>query len=639
MSQPKRSGAARGPALLRAAAPSWFPPGRPQALQPRSGASYPAPVLVALRPCHQPTGPDGLLPAPPAHRWAPQFIILQPESVRRGLAPRAPLPTAQESASLLQTAQQPAPKHSSLHVWAAGGDKRRVALVPQPCLAAGAKRPLPDSGDGGGPPPKAQGLGSQLPKVRVPSGQAPTTACSLLPTPVPFGPPVQSFQKPVLPEEGGYKVSALTRPRECLQVCLSSREATEKTLQEEEEKTCQQSASQRTGRRAAGAGTFPFPTLRGLAPGPGPGPGPCPPGTQDVDPGATLAAQTCPSLERPHSPHGEDPRKGAALYQRLKEHLLTQAQLKECGYPFAHPERPGDAVLFGAQDQPPPDPSRRRCCRCGAQYLVVAPSGRGARPEPCHYHWGRLRPTPAAAGGGWEIRYECCSAAIGSPGCQVAKQHVRDGRGEDLRGFVQTSARDPAPGAHPGVYALDCEMCYTAAGLELARVTVVDSALRVVLDTFVRPQRLVVDHNTRFSGVTAAHLARTRVSLRDVQAALLRLFSADTILIGHSLHGDLLALKLVHGAVLDTSVLFPHRLGLPFRRSLRSLAARYLGQRIQHGAQGHSSREDARACMQLVLWKMGQDIQAQGSPPRPLKDVTLNSETALRSHLSLAPHV
>lgn len=43
--------------------------------------------------------------------------------------------------------------------------------------------------------------------------------------------------------------------------------------------------------------------------------------------------------------------------------------------------------------------------------------------------------------------------------------------------------------------------------------------------------------------MTEADLADTSISLRDVQAVLLSMFSADTILIGHSLESDLLALK------------------------------------------------------------------------------------------------
>lgn len=49
--------------------------------------------------------------------------------------------------------------------------------------------------------------------------------------------------------------------------------------------------------------------------------------------------------------------------------------------------------------------------------------------------------------------------------------------------------------------------------------------------------------HSRFSGVTEADLADTSITLRDVQAVLLSMFSADTILIGHSLESDLLALK------------------------------------------------------------------------------------------------
>lgn len=47
----------------------------------------------------------------------------------------------------------------------------------------------------------------------------------------------------------------------------------------------------------------------------------------------------------------------------------------------------------------------------------------------------------------------------------------------------------------------------------------------------------------RFSGVTEEDLENVTISLRDVQAVLLSMFSAESILIGHSLESDLLALK------------------------------------------------------------------------------------------------
>ncbi|EPQ08671.1 RNA exonuclease 1 like protein [Myotis brandtii] len=482
-----------------------------------------------------------------------------------------------------------------------------------PCLAAGAKRRFLASSSSS-PPPKAQGLGSQLPEARTPSGQVSTATSTVPPKLITRGPPEQSSQKPVPPKECGGKVPAITRQRhlslfmdEGLKFCSSTQDVTEKELKEEKA-AYHQSPSKRMDQDVA-ANTFH--KMQGLEPGPEAGlhktrdRGAV---SQEVVLGSKLAAQTSFSLQRPNSPPEEDPLPGATLYQRLKEHLLTQAQLKENGYPFVHPKRPGGAVLFTTQEKPPQDASCRLCCRCGNQYLV-ARRGHCVHQEECHYHWGRLRPTPVA--GGWEIQYTCCSAPIGSPGCQVAQQHVQDGRQQDLQGFVQTLDKELPPGAHPGIYALDCEMCYTTSGLELTRVSVVDSALRLVYDTFVRPDRDIVDYNTRFSGVTAAHLAHTSTSIRDVQAALLTLFNAHTILIGHSLQSDLLALKLIHGTVLDTSVLFPHRRGLPYKRSLRNLTAHYLRHVIQNRMDGHNSSEDASACMHLVIWKMGQDAKTE----------------------------
>lgn len=47
----------------------------------------------------------------------------------------------------------------------------------------------------------------------------------------------------------------------------------------------------------------------------------------------------------------------------------------------------------------------------------------------------------------------------------------------------------------------------------------------------------------RFSGVVEDDLKDTKTSVRDVQATLLNLFSADAVLIGHSFGCSLYALK------------------------------------------------------------------------------------------------
>ncbi|XP_062040915.1 RNA exonuclease 1 homolog isoform X2 [Lepus europaeus] len=503
------------------------------------------------------------------------------EPPRRGpAAPPARPPTAQEvcyrraqqaqqaSASLLQE------KPSSVHI-SAPGERRRIAHVPNPRLAtapAGAKRTLAASSSQAsrGPEPGGQPL-----KTRTLAGMASKTTTPNIPKRVAHSPSLQSLKKPIIPKEFGGKVPTVIRQRylnlfieECLKSCPSSQEAVEKALSEE--KVAYDRSPSKNIYLNVAVNTLK--KLRGLVP------------------------SAVPSLHR------------AALYGRLREYLLTEDQLKENGYPFPHPERPGGAIIFTPEEKRPKDPSCRICCRCGTEY-VVSSSGRCIRDEECYYHWGRLRRNRVA--GGWETQYVCCSTAIGSMGCQVAKQHVQDGRKDCLEGFVRTFEKEVSGDAHAGIYALDCEMSYTTYGLELTRVTVVDTDMQVVYDTFVKPDNEIVDYNTRFSGVTEADLADVRVTLRDVQAVLLSMFSADTILIGHSLQSDLLALKVIHRTVVDTSVLFPHRLGLPYKRSLRNLTADYLRQIIQDSAGGHSSSEDASACMHLLIWKMREDAKTK----------------------------
>ncbi|CAB1455619.1 unnamed protein product [Pleuronectes platessa] len=176
---------------------------------------------------------------------------------------------------------------------------------------------------------------------------------------------------------------------------------------------------------------------------------------------------------------------------------------------------------------------------------------------------------------------------------------------------MSTFSKSLPPDGNGGVFALDCEMCYTKQGLELTRVTVVDAEMKVIYDTFVKPITKVVDYNTRFSGVTQEDLESTTITLRDVQAVLLSMFSAESILIGHSLESDLFALKLIHSSVVDTAIVFPHRLGLPYKRALRNLMAEHLKRIIQDNVEGHDSSEDATACLELMIWRIKEDAKGK----------------------------
>ncbi|XP_044309362.1 RNA exonuclease 1 homolog isoform X2 [Varanus komodoensis] len=475
------------------------------------------------------------------------------------------------------------------------GGKKRIAHVPSAALPSLSKCAAGDPLQAFLPRnPGSVNSADCLPlKARTLTGMASKTTTTDVPKRIAHAPTLQSttLKRPVIPTEYGARVPTNIRQRylnlfidECLKMNLSHQEAFDKALSEE--KVVYERSTSRNIYLNVAVNTLK--KLRSQLPN----------ASQEVrkitNPkvvsheavlGGKLAAKTSFTLNRSASTRVED-LTGAALYRRLKEYILTEQDLKVHGYPLPCPEKPGRAVLFAGEERKTSDGSCRVCCRCGTEYMVTA-SGNCVRKEECVHHWGRLRKQRVL--GGWETYYSCCSGAVGTPGCQIAKQHVYDGRKENLEGFVKTFEKLPSADGNPGIYALDCEMCYTKQGLELTRITVIDSELKVVYDTFVKPDHKVVDYNTRFSGVTEADLENVSVTLRDVQAVLLCMFSSETILIGHSLESDLFALKLIHCTVVDTAVVFPHRLGLPYKRALRTLMADYLKRIIQDSGQDRTS--------------------------------------------------
>lgn len=155
------------------------------------------------------------------------------------------------------------------------------------------------------------------------------------------------------------------------------------------------------------------------------------------------------------------------------------------------------------------------------------------------------------------------------------------------------------------IYAIDCEMCKTAEGLELTRISMLNWDAEVVYDTLVKPTNPITDYVTQYSGITAELLDPITTTLADVQAHLLTLFNNDTILVGQSLNSDLTAMRLVHPHIVDTSVIYHHSRGPPYKPSLKWLAQKYLKRVIQNGgAQGHNPTEDAKACLDLLKLKL-----------------------------------
>ena len=164
-----------------------------------------------------------------------------------------------------------------------------------------------------------------------------------------------------------------------------------------------------------------------------------------------------------------------------------------------------------------------------------------------------------------------------------------------------TTDQQPSPSSSPHLIAIDCEMCETEEGFELARVSAVAPDGSVLLDELVRPARRVLNYHTRFSGITAEKLSGVETTLERAREMLLELVHAETLLVGHALENDLRALRLLHARVVDTGVLYPHPAGPPYRTALRNLSYKFLRRTIQEG--DHDSVDDARAAMDLALLK------------------------------------
>ncbi|XP_055531761.1 RNA exonuclease 4 [Wyeomyia smithii] len=150
--------------------------------------------------------------------------------------------------------------------------------------------------------------------------------------------------------------------------------------------------------------------------------------------------------------------------------------------------------------------------------------------------------------------------------------------------------------------ALDCEFVGTGSdGKEhmLARVSIVNERGEVILDTYVKPQKTVIDYRTEISGIRPELMESGKdfSSVRETVKILLH----GRILVGHALKNDLLVLNLRHPRhmVRDTSRFHPiarriRALGTP---SLRNLSKLILGEEIQNGI--HDSIEDASAAMKI----------------------------------------
>jgi hypothetical protein len=310
------------------------------------------------------------------------------------------------------------------------------------------------------------------------------------------------------------------------------------------------------------------------------------------------------------------------------------------------------------------------CDRCKTRFQVFPgrreSDGALASGGKCTYHYGkpyfpeRSVADPKAKR---EKKYRCCGEAVGdSSGCTQAEHHVfKISEAKRLATILNFEITPNNPSKECGnPVCIDGEMGYTVYGLELIRLTATSwPSGESLFDVLVKPIGLVLDLNSRYSGVWPKHFAnalphvveshapgtppppsdpppplsstpppplpntdtfpapnpntplRIVSSPADARALLFTHLSPSTPLIGHGLENDLNAVRIIHPTIIDTALLFPHRAGLPFRNGLKALMSQYLGRQIQVVVEGegggHDSKEDANAAGDLVRWKIGEE--------------------------------
>ncbi|KHJ36474.1 putative rna exonuclease 3 [Erysiphe necator] len=289
------------------------------------------------------------------------------------------------------------------------------------------------------------------------------------------------------------------------------------------------------------------------------------------------------------------------------------------------------------------------CDRCKSRFQVFP----GRREEDgaltsggqCTYHHGRTYLTEISTGSSKRIKkYRCCGESLSdSHGCTTAPCHVFKISEVKRLASILNFQNTPTPDSNEAItkqkrqpICLDGEMGYTVNGLELIRLTAISwPSGQDLFDVLVRPMGPILDLNSRFSGVYPEHMANALPwtpnqslpknsksphalpilsSVVEARSLLFSYLSSSTPLIGHGLENDLNAMRIIHPTIIDTAFLFPHKLGLPYRNSLKLLARKYLNRNIQDAGNnnsgeessnslaGHDSKEDAFAAGELVKY-------------------------------------
>jgi RNA exonuclease 1 len=233
----------------------------------------------------------------------------------------------------------------------------------------------------------------------------------------------------------------------------------------------------------------------------------------------------------------------ASLLEKANECIVPVDVLRQLEYPLPD--------LLNNEESAPIEMvgTIHACDRCSKDYLIKNVLEKSDL-DACIYHPMRIRMIKVD---GQKVKvYGCCEDPLGSVGCTRGPHVYKDA---DLRvlhqktPYVQTPKKD-AHNPKKRLVALDCEMGYTTAGMELIRFTAVDQDMQILLDELVLPSNMIIDLNTQYSGIKT--LEGVKYDLDGVRKEFFKHVDEDTIIVGHGLENDMNAMRIIHTKIIDT---------------------------------------------------------------------------------------
>ena len=184
---------------------------------------------------------------------------------------------------------------------------------------------------------------------------------------------------------------------------------------------------------------------------------------------------------------------------------------------------------------------------------------------------------------------------------------------EQLAKLEEITSREEWEGDELHVIGMDCEMVQTVDDdMALARVSAVElkkswrGKVEVVMDELIMPttsKDYIVDTRPIITGLNKEDLVERGIPKADAKERFLRLLKPNTILVGHALDHDLLALGINYLRVVDTALLFlVEGSGDEYTHSLSHLSRAILEEETDRKKREgtHDSVEDATLAVKIV---------------------------------------